>query len=383
LPVPTLPVTTNWSAGQLVKAPDLRAQVSDAVALLAQRPMFIGQQTVDAQSIPNSTTTTVSLDTELWDNFSGHQIVTTPSRYYAMFSGWYLCEGSVAITYTGGAGTLSAEIGGVQNGSGPTYYGGMRTGNNSGHQTVATAAKLMHMVQVGTYGSGDYLQLACFQSSGSSATIANSTGATVKAPFFSARWVAASGGTQPLAVPANAAAPVPPTALGNSWMNVNVRDTIRFLVYPPICEVFYAASATTLASATTVPATGTALSLGGTTVDNYSAYSGSTWTAPVSGIYYAYGQVGITTNSTGVSLGAGLTVNSSNYNSGSTFTIWGGTMGVVASAVQVNNVRRRLRLNAGDTVKLAGFQRDSGGTAALLNFANDWVSRLIVVWEAA
>jgi hypothetical protein len=46
-------------------------------------------------------------------------------------------------------------------------------------------------------------------------------------------------------------------------------------------------------------------------------------------------------------------------------------------------VRRRLRLNAGDTIALAGFQRDSGGNAVPVNGSGAWMPRLITVWEAS
>ena len=384
MPLPSLPVATTWSSEELVLAPMLRAQVSDAVALLAARPMFVGEQTVTNQMIQDSMTTTITLDTELYDNFGGHQIDTDPSRYYGIIPGYYLCEATVPLVDTGSppAGTLSAQIGGVQAGGAQTYFGGMRTPNNNGHATTATAAKLMQMQNVG-YGTGDYIQAAVYQSSGSPNALVNSA---TKFPYLSARWVGAIAGTQPLIVPANDAWPVPPTLLGHVFMNKNVRDTINFLIYPPVFEAQQEASQN-LASQSAVPGTGTTIAMGSnsTAVDTYGAWDtgNSTWTAPVSGLYYAYGQVALTTAAGAVSMAAGLTVNSSNYNSGSTYTIWGGTMATNASTVSVNNVRRRLRLNAGDTIRLAGFQKDSSAASNALNTSGSWLSRIIIVFEAA
>jgi hypothetical protein len=384
MPLPSLPVATTWSSEELVLAPALRAQVSDAVALLAARPMFIGEQTVANQIIPDSTTTTITLDTELYDNFSGHQIDTDPSRYYGMLTGYYLCEATVPLVNTGSppAGTLSAQIGGVQGGGPQIWFGGMRTPNNNGHATTATAAKLM-TVAIPGYGSGDFMQAAVYQSSGSPAALTNSA---TKFPYMSARWVGALTGSEPLPVPANPSWPSPPTVLGHAFMNANVRDTINFLIYPPVFEAQQEASQN-LASQSAVPGTGTTIAMGSnsTAVDTYGAWDtgNSTWTAPVSGLYYAYGQVALTTAAGAVSMAAGLTVNSSNYNSGSTYTIWGGTMATNASTVSVNNVRRRLRLNAGDTIRLAGFQKDSSAASNALNTSGSWLSRIIIVFEAA
>jgi hypothetical protein len=382
-----LPVTTTWASEEIVPAPVLRAQVSDAVALLAARPMFIGQQTATGQSITASSTTAISLDTEQADNYSMHRISTDATQVFCQFPGWYLCEATVPLNYTGGTGTLSALIGGVQNGGPLAYYGGMRTPSNSGHITVATAAKLMQLVSTG-FGTGDYVSAAVFQNNtGSSAETLNNNPA--KAPYLMARWVSALSGTQPLIVPANDAWPSPPAVLGHVFMNKNVRDTINYLIYPPIGE-WVQSAAQNLASQSSVPATGTTIGLGSVAlnpavVDNYGAYSqaANVWTAPVAGVFYCYGQVGLTTGSNTVSMGAGLTVNSSNYNSGSTFTIWGGTMATAASLPQMANVRRRLRLNAGDTISLAGFQKDSGAASNALNTTGAWLSRLIICWECA
>jgi hypothetical protein len=386
LPLPVLPVTTTWASEEIVPAPVLRAQVSDAVALLAARPMFIGSQTAAAQSIGTGATTAITLDTEQADNWSGHQISTDSSQYYGMLAGWYLCEASVPLNYTGGNGTLSAEIGGVQNGGSLTYYGGQRAGSNSGRVTGVTCAKLMQMVSVGTFGAGDYISAGVFQSSGNSQDLLNAAG---QFPYLSARWVSALAGTQPLIVPTNDAWPSPPAVLGHVFVNKNVRDTINFLIYPPIGEWVQSATQN-LASQSSVPATGTTIGLGSVAlnpavVDNYGAYNqtSNVWTAPVAGVYYAYGQLGLTTGSNAVSLGAGLTVTSPNYNSGSAFTIWGGTQAAVASSVQCASVRRRLRLSAGDTISLAGFQKDSGSASNALNTTGSWLSRLILVWECA
>ena len=367
MPRPVLPSPATWSAG-VIPAPLLRANVSDAVALLSSPPMFIGSQTTTAQSIPSSTITSVQLDTELYDNWTGHQIANLPSRYYANLAGWYLVQGSVPLNYSGGGNTLSATI------------GGQRVGNNASAVTGATVAGLLKMTNVGTFGDGDYIHLGVYQGTGSNRSLQN--GAS-KSPYLSVRWVCASSGTQPLPVPASPSWPVPPDYITSAFLNANVRDAIRFLIFPPIMEYHYATFTTSLASATSAPAVGISLSLGLRIVDNYSAYSGNTWTAPVAGTYFCYGQCGINANSTGVSLGAGLTVTSANYNAGSPFTIWGGTQAVVPSTTNSANVSRRLRLNAADTINLAGFQRDSAGSSASLDASDEWVSRLVTVWECA
>lgn len=379
---PPLPSPSTWSSGEVVLAPTLRADVSDTVALLNNPPMAVLQQQFASQSIPSSTTTTIQMDFEVFDPWSGHQIGTGGFEYYGMFAGWYLCECNVPLAYTGGAGTLGAYIGGVQNGSSNNQFGGQRVPNNSGNDTSVVAAKLMHQVQVGTFGSGDFINAKVFQSSGSPQPLLNGT---ARFPGLSVRWVAASSGTAGLAVPANPAWPNTSTTLTATFMNTNIRNAVRFLIYRPIMEYSRASTSGTLASQASVPTVGTTVSLDTSTVDNYSAFSTgtNTWTAPVAGVYYCYGSVGVVSGAGANALAAGLTVTSANYNSGTQITLWGGGMDPNPTTVSNNIVRLRLRLNAGDTVLLAGFYNDSGSASASYNGTGDFPSRLIIVWEGA
>lgn len=376
----TTPVPATWTSGP-VKAPLLRGNVSDTIALLSRPPMFYGQQTTTSQSIPGSTYTAVQLDTEIYDNLAGHVITnpTTNPYYYAMFPGWYLCEATVPLSNSGAGTTLvGVSVGGVQNGGSYTNYGGTRILASTSASCQALAVKLMKMQQTGTYGTGDYINAAVLQNNASAQPLTN-TASTF--PYLTCRWVAALSGTTGLPVPSNPAWPSPAAYVTSAFLNSNIRDAIRFLIYPPVME--YSGATGTLASVASLPATGTTVSLITATVDNYSAYSGGVWTAPVAGEYYCYGCVAVTTGASANSLAAGLTVTSSNYNSGTTFTIWGGTAISLASTQAAQAVRRRLRLNAGDTVSLAAAQNDSSSATANLAGSAPHVCRMIIVWQGA
>jgi hypothetical protein len=377
---PSLPAPAAWTTGEIVSAAVLRADVSDAVQLLiAQRPMFIGTQTTTAQSLTSGTGAAVTLDTELYDNWDGHLVTVDPAGYYPNFAGWYLCEGNAPLNYAGTTGQMSAGIGGVQNGGGLTAFYGQRIPNNAEKANPFTV-KLMEIVNVGGgAGTGDYISLYAWESAGTEPL----NNATIW-PYLKVRWVAALSGTSGLSTPTNDAWVAPTSYVTSAFVNKNITNTINFLIYPPVMEYTLAGSAS-LASQSSVPATGTAIGCDTVTVDNYTAYSTSAkkWTAPVSGIYYCYAAVCMTMGSGGQACAAGLTVTSSNYFSGSTGTIWGGCQATTASSVQVAAARRRLRLNAGDTVGLAGFQHDSGGAAATVEPSSSWSPRLIIVWECA
>jgi hypothetical protein len=384
---PTLPQPVTWAPG-IIRSGRLRADIAGAVALLGRPPLFNGQQNTGPQSITSGITTAITIDTEIADPWNGHQVSTDPAQYFGMLAGWYLAECSVPLAYTGGTGTLSAELGGAQNGGAQAWYGGERVPGNAAHTTVVTSAKLLEMAQVGTFGTGDYMQAGVFQSSGAAQSLSITTSPTVKCPQFSVRWLCALAGTAPLAVPANPAWPVPPAYVTSAFLNANVRDAIRFLTYRPVMET-YQVNAQNLASQGLLAGVGTTLNLGSAgqpyTVDNYGAYNeaANTWTAPVAGDYYCYAQAGMTTAAGAASMACGITVTSVNYNGGSAVTLWGGSVAAATSSVQCANTRRRLRLNAGDTIQAAAMYHDTGGAAATMNTSGAWLSRLITVWEGA
>lgn len=386
MPNPTLPAPPTWASGP-IPAPELRAVVSDAIALLSRPPMFFGQQTTSAQSIPNNAITTVQLDTDQYDSWNGHREATSNANYYGMFPGWYLCESSAPVnTSAAGSSKIGSLLGAVQNGSAFTLFGGMRIGASSTVAYQAACSKLVKLQQTGTFGSGDYVSSSVYQTNpGASAEpLLNAAGAV---PYMTARWVCALSGTQPLAVPSNPAWPVPPSYITSSFLNTNISQAIEFLIYPPICEYQRNGSTGNLASSNSIPTAGTTIGLDTAVVDNYSAYNttSNVWTAPVAGRYYCYGDLTISAPSDIVCLGAGLTVTSSNYNSGTTITLWGGTTGGIASDVCAAIVRKRLRLNAGDTISLAGIQHSSSSGAALFpgTSGNSYLPRLIIVWEGS
>lgn len=462
----SVPVPRTWYALMPVKANYLRADAAQAAALLTAPPVFLGQQAASPQTVANSTDTPVSIDTEFYDNAGGHLDTTSPANYYCMLPGWYLCQGTAAVAYTGGAGATVAGIAlSVAGAAITTWYGGR--GPNSGttgQRMQPSAAKLVEMVNT-SRATGDYVNLVISQNSGASQTMAV---ATSRNPWLQAQWVAAaSANPSSLPVPANdpwaPSTTTPPyysttlttsAVLGSSvlhvasaaglvaggtigldggtsiaetavvasgyavgslvvplvaslahthasgaqvavpvsaaFMNRNVRDTINFLTYPPIMEAYYLAGTASLASQASLPAVGHVIPCDTTTVDNYGAYSTSshTWTAPVAGTYWCYVQSHQSMNTTSVALAAGLTITSLNYNSGTQFTWWGGTQAAFAGAGAGNCVvtRRRLRLNAGDTIQPAAFQNDSGSNAVTQDYVGGSSvseSRMIIVWRGA
>ena len=148
----------------------------------------------------------------------------------------------------------------------------------TGFSAHPTAAKLVKATQ-----NLDFFAAATYQSTGASQNLQVTSS---KFPLLHAQWVAATTGTVGLPVPSNPTWPVPPAYVTSTFLNANIRDTIRFLTYPPITEV---ASGSTqgIASAAVIPTVGTQLTnLSAVNVDNYSGWAGNQWTAPRAGLYF-------------------------------------------------------------------------------------------------
>jgi hypothetical protein len=383
---PTPPAPVTWASEEVIRASDLRATLTNAIAFLNRPPAFVASQNQTNQSISNNSNTLITWDTESYDNYSGHLLSSNTATYYAIVAGWYLVEVAAFLSYTGGAGSMSAGVSGISGGTFSVYMG-QKIPNTSGSISGVSCAKLVQMLNVGTVGGGsnDTISSEIYQNAGASEILLNGMN---RFPNITATWVCASSGVAFLTVPANTAWPVPPSYITTAFMLANVTNAVNFLAYPPTYEAFYNSTGQNLASQASVPATGTTITLNNVTIDNYGGGVSGTYTIPAGcgGIYYAYGQVALAGNTTSVGMSAGLTVNSSSYG-GSLITLWGGgqAMYTGSSVFSCANVRRHLRLNAGDTVSLAGFQHDSSGSSCsvLGVLSGSWSSRLILVWRAA
>lgn len=369
----SLPSPRTWSANDLVSVPRLRADAVNAIAFLLTRPAFAGQNTLGS-SWSSGSDNTLGMNSELTDNWNGHVASSSgnavTSQYWAPVPGWYLCRSAPAWAYT--STTPAVFAGGMQGITGGASWGPQRgplTLCGSGSQPVTQAVDLIEMTNSGPPGgSGDWVQWTAFQSTGSPVSLST---ASVQLPTASARWVCAISGTQPLPVPPLAAVPSPIT---HAWLNSNLRDTINYLIYPPVCRAIGLPGGQTLAS-TSWPA-GSAVPFNGSTVDNYGGLNTSTgaYTVPLSGRYYVYGQFTLANSSVSTGYGCGISV------SGAT-TQWGDVV-YFAPASSVGGgacVSRRLRLTAGQTIALVANQGSGGSIAYSTSGTNP--TRMIIVWE--
>lgn len=370
----TLPAPRTWSPQDLVTVPRLRADVSDAVALLAQRPMALLQSTT-GYTVPGGGGV-VPMDAELYDPWNGHLEDVSPSfaglaaNYWCQFPGWYLCDCRMPWIYNSTTpNSFLAGWNGISNGSGYGPFYGAVTIDASGQGTTSRAVDLIPQYVSGPpNGSGDLIQP--YASAGNSGTISLNSSA-VNLPTASIRWVCSLTGTAGLPVPPLATCPTPITS---AWLNSNVRDTIRFLTYPPACKMYFNPGSASLPNSTLT--TPQVITLNTTAVDNYSgATTGASakYTAPVSGRYLLAGQYTLGASSTTTWYACGLLVN------GATL-YWGDIIRFAGSPLAAGaGVTRRLRLSAGDYVQLVGAQA-SGGSIAY-NTTPAAQTRLIALWE--
>ncbi len=368
---PTVPNPATWVPGPVL-VPSLRDDVSNAVGFLSGPPLFQGYNSTSL-SIPTGANSAITLDSEVIDTWGGH--TSGASNYYCQAPGWHIVNVGTQFAYTSATvHNFTASVG-ASYGSGLTIFQGEQVGGGSTQDPGPCAVELVPLANVGT----DYVQASCRQDTGGAVSLAGD-------PYLAVRWVASLGGAVALPVPANASWPVPPSYVTSAFLNANIRDTINFLTLPPIFRGYYAGSGNTIGSGTWPAVTGIILdttsgsstTAGGDSIDNYSGWNaaGNYWAAPVAGVYSCYGQLSLAATANAYQVAVGFNINGTAQ--------WLKQFYQPASTVPRSALAcRKLRLSAGDQVKLIGFQ-NSGGTLSVIGSGTSaCFTKLIIVWEAA
>ena len=363
-PYPLVPAPSTYVNGP-VTASELTADMTNGVTFLSNRPVFSAYNS-EGPAILTSAATTVGLDTELIDTWSGHGTVSG-SNYYCQAAGWYLVEGYAPWENVAAATAFQTSIGGnVASLGGSFTSGGQEQTVVTGRTSGQFAADLINMTQSGPVGESTTDHVSLVVSTSGTALVLLNTEPSF--PRLTCRWMG-TGSASALAVPGNAAFPVPPGTVNATWLNTNVSNAVGFLSNPPMLRYYYTVGGATLASG--VAFTGIQIPLNTVSLDNYGSASAGSYTIPVNGIYYVYAQVGVAGGVGASSYGAGVTYSGT--------TVWGDAIHCPYASPYsvVTSTTARLRFYAGQQISLSGFQ-DSG---VALNIHN--TSRLILAWESS
>jgi hypothetical protein len=293
----------------------------------------------------------VSETTTLWSNMLMAEWIGLPTSGLTGYSGPYgtvVSSPQAPAAWPSGPGTYITNSGGISAGA-----------------TSVTVTDATGMVNGGYLGL-DYISGQLYQPAGEVVTISSVSGTTIgiSATNF------AHLQNAPVAVPVSPA-----------FLNQQVRDIINFLSYPPMLRVI--TTGTQSIASTGFPPTVSGnptnqiTTFATPTLDNFSGFSSSAYTVPVSGFYYVYGQVYLAGSTSAFSMAAGISVNGG--------TIQWGTTARAATAAGAESmcptVTRHLRLTAGQTITLWAYQ-GSGSSMNTVGSGSD-VSRLICIWRAA
>lgn len=160
----TIPTAYTWTVGELVTAAKMNAYLRDLATFLLNRPY--AQLTHNTtQSIPDSTMTPVSLNTETSDSDSGHSTSTNNSRYTAATAGVWTVHGTGPwVANTNGKRELHILKNGLTD-----YAVDARDANRN----VYHSANVSCLVDL---GAGDYASLFAWQNSGGALNLTNVNG---------------------------------------------------------------------------------------------------------------------------------------------------------------------------------------------------------------
>lgn len=165
----SLPALPDFSGGGSFPTTSAGLLVA-AISFLMNPPIAELRQNAVQSIAVSGTWTAINLETEDVDSVNGHDTATNPSRYTAVYPGWYLVSGGVgyASNATGRRGARFAVNGTVAQGSeallqAPTTAGGM---------SVPARAKLIFLAV------GDYVEIQGMQESGGALNTNTGSGGT-------------------------------------------------------------------------------------------------------------------------------------------------------------------------------------------------------------
>jgi hypothetical protein len=194
VPLPPYPVAPNpvsWASKQVITTALLTQDMANAALLLANRPLFMGAQTLQAQSIANGPgMTLVNLDTEFVDSWNGHQIPNP--TWNAPLAGVYLVEGSLEVAAFA-ANTTALGVG-IQTAQGTTVVSSNMGGQTCGNGSTPTGVATADLVALDPATSGNVALLG--ECSGAAANVTGTKGgATLKAEWVGLLPTGAAPGT--------------------------------------------------------------------------------------------------------------------------------------------------------------------------------------------
>lgn len=137
-PYPSVPAPITWRTGQQILTGNLRADISNAATLLANKPMFVGSQVSAFQGMTAGISNLIKSDTDNSDPWGMHQIPA--STISVRFPGWYLCDGYTEGGSIAATATMSTGFRATQNGVVADQLGGCGPGNGTNDQGYPGAA---------------------------------------------------------------------------------------------------------------------------------------------------------------------------------------------------------------------------------------------------
>jgi hypothetical protein len=158
------PNVANTSAAQIMTNAFVTANWTDALQFLLNKPLFIGYNTA-TQTLSNNTPTAVAWFSEAADTYSGHNIVSGPSKYVGQVPGYYWVSASVCFAGNT-AGDRKAYIAVNGTAIGYTNVQGPPSASGTDATTLTVPATLVYL-----NGSTDYVEIYALQTSGTSVNL--------------------------------------------------------------------------------------------------------------------------------------------------------------------------------------------------------------------
>lgn len=155
MPLP-VPVPASEDPGNSIASGLWNSQVRDGLGFLLNDPLFVGTQT-SSQNILNNAWTAISLNSEQFDTYGGHDNVTNNTRYTAQVAGYYSVCG-VTCWSTNGTGVRASRL--HLNGAVVQGTSQMVSTSSTNVSGVATPMRCLYL------NVNDYVEVAGYNNSG-------------------------------------------------------------------------------------------------------------------------------------------------------------------------------------------------------------------------
>lgn len=173
----TVPAPRTWTVGELLTAAKMNTDLRDGLTFLLSPPRGLLHKSTN-QSVPNNAYTSITWNSEQYDNDGAHSDITNPGRYTAQTAGWFEFHALIQFDAISATGERIAQF--LKNGAGSPF--GMMEIRPSSVNAATCLIMGWSLMSV-----GDFVEAQAYQSSGGALNVLPTFNSAPS--YLIARWI--------------------------------------------------------------------------------------------------------------------------------------------------------------------------------------------------